>query len=114
MDTQKLSEILLSLKGERSAASLARDIGISQQMLRLYLKNEGGIPKADKLQKIADYMGIPLGELTALCGSPSNRVGESSAVYNVFTAEEAYKSVVMGLPNREKLHLVKIIMNEAV
>jgi transcriptional regulator with XRE-family HTH domain len=115
MDTQKLSEILLSLKGEGTAASLARDIGISQQMLRLYLKNEGGLPKADKLQKIADYMGITLGELSEMLGSsPSTKTCEQKGVYNVFTAKEAYESVVGKLPNTEKLYLVKMIMNEAV
>lgn len=115
MDTQKLSEILLLLKGDRSAASLARDIGINQQMIRLYLKNEGGLPKADKLQKIADYMGISLGELSEMLGgSSSMRACESTGKYSVFTAKDAYESVVASLPNTEKLYLVKMIMNEAV
>jgi transcriptional regulator with XRE-family HTH domain len=115
MNVEKLADILEALKGDKPASQLAKEIGISAQMLRLYLKGTGGIPGTENLQAIADYMGIGLGELTARLGNGElPRACEPSATYSVFTANDAYKICVHGLPRKEKLKLAKIIMNEAV
>lgn len=115
MDTQKLAEILHSLKGEKTAAWLSRQIGISGQMMRHYLNGTGGIPGPENFQAIAVYMGITIDELTAMLGGKTvAKVCERPVTYNVFTANDAYKTCVIGLPKQEQLKLAKIIMNEAV
>ena len=113
MDAQKLAEILNALKGDKTGAWLAREIGISGQMIRHYLNGTGGIPGPDNFQAIAVYMGITIDELTARIGGKTTvKLCDAPAKYNVFTASDAYQTCVIGLPKKEKLKLAKIIMNE--
>ena len=57
-------EIFEKLIAERGAsvASMCRDIGINRSSITDWKKGRS-VPKLDKLQKIADYFGVPLSYL---------------------------------------------------
>ena len=56
-------ERLIKEKGYKSSR-IAKEIGIAASTFSDW-KSGRSVPKMDKLQKIADYLGVTLGELTA-------------------------------------------------
>lgn len=62
INREKIGKTLVKLRGDRAASHVAREIGISKQLLRAY---ETGIclPGDDTKKKIARYYGQTVGAL---------------------------------------------------
>jgi transcriptional regulator with XRE-family HTH domain len=103
-ERQNLSELLIQLTGKDSQRELARKLGVSSYSLNSWIK-QTVIPSTDKLQLIADYMGISLSDLL-------NRVKPDSDenLVNIPNNAEGFYSLVSKLPMREQLKLAQSIL----
>lgn len=70
-------ELLCKEKGV-SPTSVARENGITQQSVSLW-KKRGSTPKAETIQKLADYFGVPVDYLLGINQLPKTKSGISSA-----------------------------------
>ena len=59
MDREKIGKKLIELRGERSQASVAADLGISTSAIAMYESGER-IPRDDIKLKIANYYNMPI------------------------------------------------------
>ena len=57
-----LADYLKTLRGKKSLYQIEKDIGFSRSLLRRYELGER-VPEDATLQKLAEYYGVPFGEL---------------------------------------------------
>ena len=62
MDREKIGKILIELRGEKSQAQVAEDIGVSSSAIAMYESGER-IPRDDIKLKISNYYGKPIGDI---------------------------------------------------
>ena len=62
MDGIAIGRKLKELRGKRSSAKVAQDLGISTSALYMYESGER-IPRDDVKIRISDYYGVPIQEL---------------------------------------------------
>ena len=59
MDREKIGKKLIELRGEKSQAQVATDLGISTSAVAMYESGER-IPRDEIKLKIADYYNMPI------------------------------------------------------
>ncbi|MED4904081.1 MULTISPECIES: helix-turn-helix transcriptional regulator [Parageobacillus] len=59
MNKEKIAEILVTLRGDRSREEVAKALGISVSALQMY-ENAKRVPKDEIKLKIANYYGVPV------------------------------------------------------
>jgi putative transcriptional regulator len=59
LNKEKIAEILVTLRGDRSREEVAKALGISVSALQMY-ENAKRVPKDEIKLKIANYYGVPV------------------------------------------------------
>jgi putative transcriptional regulator len=59
LNKEKIAEILVALRGDRSREEVAKALGISVSALQMY-ENAKRVPKDEIKLKIANYYGVPV------------------------------------------------------
>ncbi|BAQ63898.1 helix-turn-helix transcriptional regulator [Geminocystis sp. NIES-3709] len=109
-ELDRLSKLLMDLKGDKSLRQFAEELGSSYYALRTWIHKKN-IPTPQNLEKISNYMRIELNELFSII--KDKNLNNNFLKELPDNAKEAYPYLI-NLPKEEKLKVAQKILNECV
>ncbi|WPF87323.1 helix-turn-helix transcriptional regulator [Cyanobacterium aponinum AL20118] len=108
INKEKLKKLITELQGEGTQKSLAKKLNVAPYTISSWI-NKVSSPSREKLDLIADYMGVSLDILMS-------KITDNSNIYsnkNIPTTPQGFSSLLdYHLSKEQQLELAKLILNK--